>query len=143
MPNFPFFPPSADLESPTELAALVAFHFVLRCRGSDVELEHLKASLPNDVFGVAEMLSTARACGYDAWQQSCAWEHLVAVPYPALAELRDGTFLVLGAYAQDRVLLQDPAGRGHATVLTRDRFLSSWSGRLVLLTAAAPGPTNG
>ena len=56
------------------------------------------------------------------------------MPFPALAELRDGRFLVVGAFAEDRVLLQDPRRLAHATVLTREQFLASWSGRLVLLT---------
>ena len=85
-------------------------------------------------FGIAEMLSTAEAHGYYAWQQNCAWEDLAAVPFPALAELREGHFLVLGAFAQDRVLLQDPARLAHAAVLGRDEFVARWSGRLVLLT---------
>lgn len=138
LPNRPIVPPSAaEAARPSEHAALVAFHFVLQCRGSDIDLEHLKAAVADQEFGVAEMLTTAKACGYQAWQQSCVWEHLVAVPFPALAELRDGTFVVLGAYAHDRVLLQDPAGRDRAFPLTRDRFLSCWSGRLVLVTTAA------
>jgi len=41
---------------------------------------------------------------------------------------------VLGAFAQDRVLLQDPARTAHAAVLGRDEFLARWSGRLVLVT---------
>ena len=86
------------------------------------------------------MLTAAEAHGCDAWQQSCAWEQLAAVPFPALAQLHDGSFVVLGAFAQDRVLLQEPARRGHAIVLGRDQFLARWSGRLVLLGAAGPVP---
>jgi subfamily B ATP-binding cassette protein HlyB/CyaB len=59
------------------------------------------------------------------------------VPFPALAELRDGRFLVVGAFADDRVLLQDPRRLMSAAVLLREDFVAHWSGRLVLL--AAPG----
>jgi ABC-type bacteriocin/lantibiotic exporter with double-glycine peptidase domain len=86
------------------------------------------------------MLSAAEGQGYLAWQHSCAWEHLIAVPFPALAELHGGRFLVVGAFADDRVVLQDPAGRVHATVLGRDQFLAQWSGRLVLVTTRGAGP---
>jgi subfamily B ATP-binding cassette protein HlyB/CyaB len=82
------------------------------------------------------MLSTARARGFEAWQQTCPWEELVAVPFPALAELKDGRFLVLGAFAYDRVLLQEPRRGAHASMLTREQFVALWSGRLVLLTTA-------
>ena len=75
-----------------------------------MDFEQLEASAGiGGSFGIPEMLSTAEAHGYYAWQHNCAWEDLVAVPFPALAELREGRFLVLGAFAQDRVLLQDPA----------------------------------
>jgi ATP-binding cassette, subfamily B, bacterial HlyB/CyaB len=111
-----------------------------------VDFEQLEASAgTGGSFGIAEMLVAAEAHGYDAWQQSCAWEQLVAVPFPALAELHGGRFLVLGAFAQDRVLLQDPARLAHTTVLGRDEFLARWSGRLVLLTTlgCVPGcPTS-
>jgi subfamily B ATP-binding cassette protein HlyB/CyaB len=140
LPNRPIVPPAVDAGWPPEHTALIAFQFVLQCRGSDLELTDLEAAVANQAFGITEMLSTARAHGYQAWLQSCAWEHLVAVPFPALAELRDGSFLVLGAYAHDRVLLQDPARRDHASALTRDRFLSLWSGRMVLVTTEASGP---
>ena len=100
-----------------------------------MDFEQLEASAGiGGSFGIPEMLSTAEAHGYYAWQHNCAWEDLVAVPFPALAELREGRFLVLGAFAQDRVLLQDPARLAHAAVLGRDEFVARWSGRLVLLT---------
>jgi ATP-binding cassette, subfamily B, bacterial HlyB/CyaB len=100
-----------------------------------VDFEQLEASAGiGGSFGIPEMLSTAEAHGYYAWQHNCAWEDLVAVPFPALAELREGRFLVLGAFAQDRVLLQDPARLAHVAVLGRDEFVARWSGRLVLLT---------
>ena len=100
-----------------------------------MDFEQLEASARiGGSFGIPEMLSAAESHGYYAWQHNCAWEDLVAVPFPALAELLEGRFLVLGAFAQDRVLLQDPARLAHATVLGRDEFVAHWSGRLVLLT---------
>ena len=105
-----------------------------------MDFEQLEASAGSGSFGVPEMLSVAEAYGYYAWQLNCAWGDLVAVPFPALAELRGGRFLVLGAFAQDRVLLQDPARVAHATVLGRDEFLARWSGRLVLLTTLGSVP---
>ena len=78
-----------------------------------MDFEQLEASAGIGAsFGIPEMLSAAEAQVYYAWQHNCAWEDLVAVPFPALAELREGRFLVLG----------------------RDDFVARWSGRLVLLT---------
>lgn len=128
--------PADAFDQPTKHPGLTAFLFVLQCLGAEVDdLDQSSATLERD-FGVTDMLSAARAYGYEAWQQTCAWEKLVAVPFPALAELKDGRFLILGAYAHDRVLLQDPRLGAHASVLTREQFVAIWSGRLVLLTTA-------
>jgi ATP-binding cassette, subfamily B, bacterial HlyB/CyaB len=117
-------------------SGLTAFLFVLQCLGAELDdFPESSAALERD-FGIPQMLSTARARGFEAWQQTCPWEELVAVPYPALAELKDGRFLVLGAYAYDRVLLQEPRRDAHASALTREQFVAIWSGRLVLLTTA-------
>jgi ATP-binding cassette, subfamily B, bacterial HlyB/CyaB len=132
-------PPSplpAAIIQPIEYCSLSAFVFVLECRGAEFDPEQLRQDFASTgrAFGVAEMLAAAWAHGCEAWQHTCAWEQLVAVPFPALAELRDGRFLVVGAFADDRVLLQDPRRLARATVLTREQFLANWSGRLVLLT---------
>lgn len=133
-------PAPDDLDQPTKHSGLTAFLFVLQCLGVELDdFPESSSALERD-FGVADMLAAAQDRGYDAWQQTCAWEKLVAVPFPALAELKDGRFLVLGAYAHDRVLLQDPRLGTHASVLTREQFVSIWSGRLVLLTTAGSPP---
>jgi len=110
--------------------------FVLRRNGAEIDLEQLRRRFgpPAGSFGVAEMLAAAEALGYETRQSSCFWEQLAAVPFPALALLHDGRFLVLGAVAEDRVLLQDPHGVTRASVLAREDFLARWSGRMVLVT---------
>jgi ABC-type bacteriocin/lantibiotic exporter with double-glycine peptidase domain len=129
-------PPPAALVQPIEYSNLSALVFVLECRGAQFDPE-LLGPATGGAFAAAEMLAVARAHGCEAWQHTCVWEHLVAVPFPALAELRDGRFLLVGAFAGDRILLQDPRHLTSATVLYREEFVAHWSGRLVLL--ATPG----
>jgi subfamily B ATP-binding cassette protein HlyB/CyaB len=117
-------------------SGLTAFLFVLQCLGAELDDFPESSGAFEGDFGVPQMLSTARARGFEAWQQTCVWEKLDAVPFPALAELKDGRFLVLGAYAHDQVLLQEPRRGAHASVLAREQFVAIWSGRLVLLTTA-------
>jgi ATP-binding cassette, subfamily B, bacterial HlyB/CyaB len=134
------FPAPEHFDQPPRHSGLAAFLFVLRCLGAEIDdLQESSAALDGD-FGVADMLSAARALGYEAWAQTCDWEKLGTVPFPALAELKDGHFLILGAYAHDRVLLQDPHRGAHASGLTREQFAAIWSGRLVLLTTAGMAP---
>ena len=40
------------------------------------------------------------------------WARLARTPLPAIAMLRDGSFLLLGKVADDKVLVQSPARRG-------------------------------
>jgi subfamily B ATP-binding cassette protein HlyB/CyaB len=126
----------ATVVHPSEDSGLIGLMFVLRRNGAEIDLEQLRRRFgpPVGSFGVAEMLAAAEALGYETRQSSCFWEQLAAVPFPALALLHDGRFLVLGAVAEDRVLLQDPHGVTRASVLAREDFLARWSGRMVLVT---------
>jgi len=127
----------------TSHSGLTAFLFVLQCLGTELEAELVeRAATPDGEVGVVEMLALAGAQGHEAWLQTCGWEALAAVPYPALAELKDGRFLVLGAFAQDRVLVQDPRRIARAAAVLREHFAAIWNGRLVLLTTRADGYTD-
>jgi subfamily B ATP-binding cassette protein HlyB/CyaB len=134
------FPAPEHFDQLPRHSGLGAFLFVLRCLGAEIDDLQESSAAPDGDFGVADMLSAARAQGYEAWVQTCDWETLGTVPFPALAELKDGHFLILGAYAHDRVLLQDPHRGAHASGLTREQFAAIWSGQLVLLTTAGTAP---
>jgi subfamily B ATP-binding cassette protein HlyB/CyaB len=64
------------------------------------------------------------------------WERLGKTPLPALAECRDGSFLVLARIVDDKALVQDPS-IGRPQLLTRSELESRWGGRLVLITRRA------
>ncbi|HEV2365477.1 MAG TPA: type I secretion system permease/ATPase [Caulobacteraceae bacterium] len=63
-------------------------------------------------------------------------ERLESTPFPALALYKDGTWVVLGKAAEDKVLIQDPRAVG-AELLRREVFAERWSGRLILMTRRA------
>jgi subfamily B ATP-binding cassette protein HlyB/CyaB len=54
-----------------------------------------------------------------------------------LAALKDGTWLVIGKVAEDKLLIQRPPAP-RPEVMSRDAFLERWNGRLILLTRRAP-----
>src|SRR5262249_24906983 len=61
---------------------------------------------------------------------------LAKVPLPALAEGRDGGFLVLARLVHDKALIQDPAV-GRPGLLSRAGLEARWSGGLVLIARRA------
>ena len=61
---------------------------------------------------------------------------LEGTPLPALAQLRDGGWLVIGKAADGKVLVQDPRAAS-PELITGAAFAERWSGRLILMTRRA------
>ncbi len=86
------------------------------------------------------LLAAARALGLRARCQRCDPARLETLPLPALARERDGTWCVLAACAQGRVLVQR-AGEAAAIASLAD-FARRWDGTAILLQrATAPAAT--
>ena len=60
-------------------------------------------------------------------------EELPGQPFPCIAGLRDGGYVVLGRNNDEQVRFFDPAA-GKARVLVTAEFLSGWDGRLIVLS---------
>jgi subfamily B ATP-binding cassette protein HlyB/CyaB len=65
------------------------------------------------------------------------FDRLRKTPLPALAAFKDGSWLVIGKVAEDKLLIQRPPA-ARPEFITRDAFLESWNGRLILLARRAP-----
>jgi ATP-binding cassette, subfamily B, bacterial HlyB/CyaB len=87
-------------------------------------------------FGADDILRAAKELGLKARSIRSGWERLASTPLPALAELADGAFAVIGAVSEDKILLQHPREVRPQT-LAREQFLSAWSGHLILVTTRA------
>ena len=119
--------------SDTGTAALV---LLLRFHGMAVDPAQLRHRFGGVAIGVPEMLLCAKDLQLRARAVSADWRRLAKIPLPAIAERRDGSFLILGKMSDDGALVQDPA-IGRPQVLPRAEFESQWSGRLVLMTRRA------
>src|ERR1700704_3073904 len=64
------------------------------------------------------------------------FERLRKTPLPALAALKDGSWMVIGKVAEDKLLIQRPPA-ARPEVMSRDAFLECWNGRLILLARRA------
>ncbi len=87
-------------------------------------------------FGETELLIAAKHLDLKAGVHASSWERLPATPLPALAQYKDGRYVVLGRVDSGRVLIQDPLEPAPQT-LPREVFEESWSGKLVLFTKRA------
>jgi len=97
------------------------------------QIRHQFAGAP---FGIAEILRCAKDLKLKARTVVADWGRLAKVPLPALAEGRDGGFLVLARLVDDKALIQDPA-IGRPELLSRSELEARWSGRLVLIARRA------
>jgi subfamily B ATP-binding cassette protein HlyB/CyaB len=114
---------------------LIGLALIARFYGVAVEPAQLKHQFgaPGQPFGISEMLRAARALGLKARAIESTWARLATTPVPALAALSDGSYLVIGAVGEDKILVQIP-GDSRPTTLSTDEFLARWSGSLLLVT---------
>jgi ATP-binding cassette, subfamily B, bacterial HlyB/CyaB len=116
-------------ESNTGLEALT---ILLRFHGIAVDPAQIGRQLGSIAIKVPEIVRAARQFGLKARVVSKKWERLTRIALPAIAECRDGTFLVLATIGDDQALIQDPAV-GRPQVIARAEFEAAWTGRLVLM----------
>ena len=120
--------------APTD-TGLIGLVLLARFHGIAVEPEQLKHRYgsPGQPIAIPGLLRAARALGLKAREVRSTWERLPATPLPALAALHDGSFVVIGAVGDEKVLIQTP-GDSRPTTLSREDFLARWSGSLLLVT---------
>lgn len=87
-------------------------------------------------FGEIELLRAAQHLGLKVGAHDSQWERLATTPLPALAQYKDGRYVVLARVDGERVLIQDPLETAPQT-LPRALFEASWSGRLILAAKRA------
>ena len=124
-----------DAPGPQHDTGLIGLVLLARFHGIAVEPAQLKHQFGHagQSFAVADVLRAARALGLKAREVASSQARLTTTPAPSLAVMQDGSFVVVGAAAEDKVLIQVP-GDQRPTTLPMEQFLDRWSGRLVLVT---------
>lgn len=117
----------------TNVEALV---LLLRFQEIAADAAQLRHQYPVARFGSEEFLRCARDLRLRARAIATDWSRLAKTPLPALAEGRDGEFIVLAQVNGDKALIQDPKV-GRPQLVGREEFEARWSGRLVLITRRA------
>jgi subfamily B ATP-binding cassette protein HlyB/CyaB len=126
--------PSAPPEAPDPGAA--ALVLLLRFHGVAADPAQIRHRFAGAAIGLSEMVLASRELKLRARAVHSDWRRLAKTPLPAIAERRDGGYLILAKLAPDGVLVQDPAA-GRPQVLPRADFEKQWSGRLLLMTRRA------
>src|SRR5579885_3343639 len=115
------------------LAALV---MLLRFQGIGGDAEQIRHRFAGARVGIPEMLRCAKDFKLKARVFRTSWAKLPEIPFPAIAELKDGGFLVIGKAGEDRIIVQPP-GSPRPILMPKDEFQGRWSGRVVLMTRRA------
>ncbi|NWB28426.1 type I secretion system permease/ATPase [Pseudomonas gingeri] len=116
------------------IASLVVIAQLSGVAVSTERLKHLSGlSGPIDALTLVRL---ARQIALKARTTTSQISRLVQTPLPAIAELRDGRFLVLAKCANDNVLLHDEVQQRTFQISLTD-FEAIWSGRLILITSRA------
>lgn len=126
---------STDNSPDTGLTSLVLVARFLGVAAEEEQLRHRFAK-SQDTVSSNELIRAARHLGLKARQVSSTWEKLGKTPLPALAQHKDGHWLVIAKADAERVLVQDSLENRPLT-LPRKIFESAWNGSLILLARRA------
>ena len=108
---------------------------LLQLQGVAADAGQIRHRLGTDKIGAPEMLRCAKDLGLKARVHRTEWSRLARTPLPAIAILRDGSFLLLAKADEEKVLVQSPQAR--PTMMTRAELDAVWDGRLILMTRRA------
>jgi subfamily B ATP-binding cassette protein HlyB/CyaB len=125
-----------DRREPTILLSdpgLIALVMLLRFQGLAVDAEQVRHQFPGVLIGIPEMLRCAKRLGLRARAVTTSWDRLAKTPLPAIAALRDGSFLLVGTAGEDKIIALKP-GFPQPIAMTRAELEAAWDGGLVLMT---------
>src|SRR4051794_27711583 len=122
-----------DSSSSTSVEALVLLLRFLELAADPAQIRHRYGAAR---FGSPEILRCAKDLKLRARAIAADWSKLSKTPLPALAEDRDGEFVVLARIIDDKALIQNPKV-GRPQLVSRAEFEARWNGRLVLITRRA------
>lgn len=125
--------PDADNEIDTGLQTLA---LMLRFHGVPVDTAQIEHQFAGVRVRIPEMLRCAKTLKLKARSITTDWAYLLNAQLPAIAECRDGDFLIVGKVAEPGALVQVPSV-GRPQLMTRAQFEAQWTGRLVLMTRRA------
>ncbi|WP_234682575.1 type I secretion system permease/ATPase [Bradyrhizobium monzae] len=109
---------------------------LLHLQGVAADRDQLRHRAGNASFGAADIIRCARSLGLKARTYRTQWSRLSDSPLPAIAMLRDGSFMVIAKASADKVLVQSPQAQ-RPVFMERDELCALWDGGLILMARRA------
>src|SRR6185437_824058 len=124
------------MEAATQDTGLQCLALLLRFHQVAVDPAQIAHQLAGASMGVQEMLRCAKALKLKARSVTESWNGLANLPLPAIVEMKDGTFIIVGKVSADDVLVQSPSVN-RPQIVKRAEFEYDWTGRVVLIARRA------
>jgi ATP-binding cassette, subfamily B, bacterial HlyB/CyaB len=112
------------------LALLLRFHQV------SVDPAQIAHQFSGASIGVPEMLRCAKDLKLKARAVTENWAGLAKLPLPAIVEMKDKSFIIVGKVTADDALVQNPS-ENRPQIIKRAEFEYDWTGRVVLMARRA------
>lgn len=134
---------SAPPPSPPIDTGLACLSILGRIHGVQVDADKLRheLALGGRLADAQAVLEAARLADMKGKLLSCNWERLAGLPLPAIACLKDGSFLILGraddGQGKEAGALIQRVDRPAPDRLSRQEFETIWNGQLILLSSRA------
>src|ERR1700759_2735798 len=109
---------------------------LLHLQGVAADREQIRHALGTTTIGGAEMLRCSKDLGLKARAVRSTWVRLAGTPLPAIALLRDGSFMIIAKASEKSVLVQSP-GTLRPALMSHDELCAVWDGGLILMTRRA------
>jgi len=91
---------------------------------------------PSKTLSETDLLRAAGHLGFKAGLVKSVWAKLAGTPLPAMAKMKDGSYIVVAKVEAEKILVQYPL-EPRSTILPRQMFKEQWSGELLLVTKRA------
>jgi subfamily B ATP-binding cassette protein HlyB/CyaB len=132
-PKNPVTPPKQNVDS--GLACLILLARLHELPANPEGLRH-QFGQPGKPFEILDILRAAKEIGLKAREIDSTWERLRETKLPCIMQNKDGRYVILAKFADDKVLIHDPK-EGNPKVVPKDAVLGNWSGKLILATRRA------
>lgn len=119
-------------EADTGALCLVTMLRFLEMPGDVAQLRHQYAE-PGETMTAEIIVRAAKRLELKARIVKSKWAKLDGTPMPAIAELKDGKFILVGGLREGKLLAQEPT-TGQMAALEQAQFEEMWTGRLILAT---------
>ena len=112
---------------------LASLTLLLRFHGIAANGDQILHKFGTDKIGILEMLRCAKEYGLKAKSRLTTWSRLATTPLPAIAQLKDGSFVFVAKADAEKILLQVPNNQ-RPVLMKKEQFEEAWNGQLIMMT---------